>query len=121
VRGGERIILYKNPDALSVKSTWITDVPRLEPKVMEDLDALTQPHVHQQAGKRIEGLGKRRLHLLFEEGSHSRIGPKTRQLLDDVTKTARARGVEFQWFVYAHGKKVDGPTFFRQMALPELD
>lgn len=109
---GKRIKVYTRPDAVSVKSTEVIDAAKLETKIRGDLEVLKGPYSHERAGVRVEGLGQRELHLLFEEGRSGYIGKETLAMLKRMQKEAGA--VRFRWYVYVQGRKYPGPTFFRQ-------
>lgn len=110
--GGRQIQVYTRPDAVSVKSTEIVDAAKLEQKIRADLEPLRGAYSETKSGVRVEGLGQRELHLLFEEGRAGYIGKDTLAMLKRMQ--AEAGSIKFRWYVYVLGKKFPGPKYFKQ-------
>jgi len=70
-------------------------------------------YLAQREGVRVESLRKKGLHLVFEEGSGSKITAETVEALKIIKREARRSKVEFKWFVFAYGQEFDGPTYLK--------
>jgi hypothetical protein len=110
---GRRIRVINRPDAVSVKSTWITDPRRLTAKVEADLERLRGHFEYTRQNVRVEGVAQRRLDLVFEAGSD--IRPETIRTLEQLKDTAGS--IKFNWYVIdGRGKIVPGKDFLTPSA-----
>ena len=76
-KGEEIVRRYKRPDAISVKSTYITDAAELAKKVTREFAAIRGRYQYKGGGIEIDGLGERRYDLVFEEGAFSKLTKET--------------------------------------------
>jgi hypothetical protein len=114
-KGGQVIKRYHRPDAVSVKSTDITDPAKLTAKVTRELTPLQGRYEYSGGGIEINGLGERRYDLVFEEGAFSRFTKETLSTLEALK--ARAGSIKFRWYIVA-GKPepIYGPDFLAKQA-----
>jgi hypothetical protein len=110
--GGKRIRVVKGADALSIKSTQITEPAALTEKVTEDLNKLRGRFEHTRGGVRLEGVKTRRLDLIFEEGSD--ITKRTVQTVEQLQRDAGS--VQMNWYVIKYGDKIPGPKYLKDYA-----
>lgn len=123
-RGGKRVKLYTKPDAVSIKSTRISDPKDLLSKFRSEyLPPLRGRYVEERLGLRIEGLGNKELHLIFEEGGLSGLRPAEQRALEralkDMATEARKSNVRFRWFAFHGGAEKPGPEFLELLKLGE--
>jgi hypothetical protein len=121
-RGGKTIKLYSKPDAVSIKSTHVTNPKALFRQFRNDyLPPLRSDYVGEKLGVRIEGLGRKELHLIFEEGALSQLNAKQtrdlQQALRDMTSESRRSRVVFKWFTWSSGSEEAGPEYLRKLML----
>jgi hypothetical protein len=109
---GKRIQVIQRPDAISIKSTYITEPTELTKKVTADLDRLRGRFEYTRGNVRVEGVRNRQLDLIFEEGS--RITAETVRTIEQLKKTAG--NVTIKWYVIHSGRKFPGPDFLRDIA-----
>ena len=114
---GREIIVINRPDAISIKSTSITDPGRLTAKVTEDLDRLRGGFEHTRGGVRVEGVRRRRLDLIFEEGSQ--VTPETVRTVRNLQRTAGS--IKLEWYVTKSDRIIPGDDFITSMRLTELE
>lgn len=121
IGGGKRVKVYTRPDVVSIKSTEITELTRLQQKVTADLDALRSFKVYEGGGVRVVGASEKRLALIFEEGVGATLADSRplQQLLADLEK--QAKPLKFDWFVMSAGKKVRGQEFLERLKLGDID
>ena len=109
---GKQIRVIKGADAISIKSTQITEPEALTVKVTEDLDKLRGRFGYTREGLRLENIKGRRLDLIFEEGSDV-----TKATVGTIEKLQRDAGsIKLKWYVMKYGEKVPGPKWFSDMA-----
>ena len=114
---GEMIMRYKRPDAVSVKSTTITDPAGLTRKVTGELGALRGRYRYKGKGIEIDGLGRRSYDLVFEEGAFSKF---TKGTLDTLANLKTAAGsIIFRWYVIIGGHEYYGPDYLKLSKGPE--
>lgn len=123
-KGGQSIKVYKNPEAVSIKSTHVTDAKALARQFTNDyLPPLKGNFLEELSGVRVEGLGKKELHLIFEEGSLSGLRPSELKALEktlkDMTAQAKKAKVTFKWFAFTSGAEESGPEFLKKLLLEE--
>jgi hypothetical protein len=66
---------------------------------------------YEGGGIRINGLRKRRLDLIFEEGASTRFTRETLRVLREAR--GEAGSIEFNWYAYVQGEKIPGDVFLR--------
>ena len=115
IEGGKRILVVSRPDVISIKSTWITDPTSLTRTVEGYFESLRGGFRHSRGGVRVEGARKRRLDLIFEEGT-----PPTPDALHALDQLEAAAGsIDFRWYVMQSGKHVPSATYRRTLDLVE--
>lgn len=110
-RGGEVIKRYTRPDAVSVKSTTITNPDALSRKVIPELDALRGRYTYARGGIEINGLGQRRYDLVFEEGAFANFTKETLTTLAALKQ--RAGSIVFRWYINVGGHEFYGPDYLK--------
>ncbi len=110
-RGGQVIRRYTRPDAVSVKSTTITDPEALTDKVIPELDALRGRYEYARGGIEINGLGQRRYDLVFEEGAFAKFTKETLTTLAELRQ--RAGSIVFRWYINVGGHEFYGPDYLK--------
>ena len=110
-RGGEVIKRYTRPDAVSVKSTRITNPDALYRKVIPELDVLRGRYQYKGGGIEINGLGQRRYDLVFEEGAFANFTKETLTTLSELRQ--RAGNIVFRWYINVGGHEFYGPDYLK--------
>lgn len=117
--------LYRNVEGVSVKSTKITDAADLLAYAKKNyIEPLQGPYDYTLSGVRVQGLKKKVLHLIFEEGAAGNITKDTVKMLEEIARLARlVKGpkIEFRWFVYLSDRRVEGAKFLKDMKLGDLE
>jgi hypothetical protein len=109
---GQTIKVIKRPDAISIKSTSITEPAALTKKVTADIERLRGGFEYTRGGVRVEGVRNRRLDLIFEEGANI-----TRETISTIERLQREAGsVRLRWFVVKGTTIYPGPQYFREVA-----
>ncbi|MBB6127735.1 eCIS core domain-containing protein [Mucilaginibacter lappiensis] len=114
MRKGLPIKNIEGAEVLSIKSTSITDPELLKTNMDAYLKAL-QRNTFSNGELFVRNVTGKNLHLIFEQGFLSKVDNKeVFKALKEMGKTAKAQGVNFEWFVIpANGKIMDGPEFFK--------
>lgn len=116
---GKRMKVYRNVDAVSVKSTDVVDGGYLERKMRDEwLPALEPPFSKKRGNTVVRGLRKKAIHLIFEEGAVGRFDQQTTATIQRLRQLARARGVGFDWWVFSNGREEPGADFMRRLRSP---
>jgi hypothetical protein len=68
-------------------------------------------------GVRVNGLGKRTLHLYFNEGAAGKFTVATSLALEEIARLAKASRIQFRWFVNRSDGTVEGAQFLKDMKL----
>jgi hypothetical protein len=112
IENGKTIRVINRPDARSIKSTWVTDPNRLSSMINGYFDKIRGRFRYTLSGVRLDGVRRRSLDLLFEEGSQ--ITSNTLRALDDLKRSAGS--IEFRWSVIQSGKEVPSSEYLRTLA-----
>ena len=116
---GKLITEYSNVKGISIKSTEVTEASSLSAQGSKYLNELYQFDGYTLLGTRVKSLSSRKLELLFEEGSTAKINSETIQVLSRLKASAKSMRIQFDWYVFSSGRRIEGGTFVKQMKLPE--
>lgn len=114
MREGKPIRNIRGADVLSIKSTNVTDPELLKINMDGYLKALER-NTFSNGELFVRDIKSKNLHLVFEQGFFDKVNNKeVFKALKEMEKTAKAQGVNFEWFVTpANGKITNGPEFFK--------
>ncbi|MDN5289505.1 MAG: hypothetical protein JWR38_5779 [Mucilaginibacter sp.] len=114
MRKGLPIKNIEGAEVLSIKSTSITDPDLLKTNMDKYLKALER-NTFSNGELFVRNVTGKNLHLIFEQGFLSKVDNKeVFKALKEMEKTAKAQGVNFEWFVIpTNGKIMNGPEFFK--------
>ena len=112
IENGKRIKVIERPDAVSVKSTNITEPKKLTAKVTEDLNVLRGRFEYTRGNVRVAGVRQRRLDLIFEEGSQ--ITAETVRTIEQLQRSAGK--IKINWYVMKSDRKFSGLQYLRDEA-----
>lgn len=119
IQGGQPVKRYVRPSAISLKSTQLVDRKGLLDVLELALEKMRPPFSKSHRGVQVHGLGRKAIHLVFEEGVATIFTPETRRTITELARIARAEGVGFKWFVYVGDRRYEGPEWFRLMKKAE--
>jgi hypothetical protein len=128
VRGPSRLVrtakgfvkLYRNVEGVSVKSTKITDPAGLLAYAKKAyIKPLRGAYDYTLKGVRVHGLSKKVLHLIFEEGVSPNITKGTVRTIKEIARLANQDDIEFRWYAFQSGRKVDSVEFLKNAVLKD--